>query len=235
MLGVMDDKALTSVLRLTKALVNRRMTDYETKKIVPFTDQDANESDQKGNASTKHDPQLLSDLQTLINLYIKTGTFRFSEIIKDFYSETGSKLEHYFTAIKVLYSAYYTLEATDTEAAKMDSNLRTFTFESILSIYSLPYDEEKPDPQPVIPIEENLEVEDDPEDFLGWIGESWIDYIKEHHKGYYKELKKAGTLHQVAIQKEKEYYDTVDQLKSKYPPGGAEEVARMFLYPKLNP
>ena len=71
----------------------------------------------------------------------------------------------------------------------------------------------------------------------GIIGLSWIDYIKTYCKSYYQELKNAGQLIPKAIQKENEYYEDVERLQAsgKYPPGGAEEVARMFLYPKLYP
>ncbi len=71
----------------------------------------------------------------------------------------------------------------------------------------------------------------------GIIGLSWIDYIKTYSKSYYQELKKDGHLIPKAIQKENEYYEDVARLQAsgKYPPGGAEEVARMFLYPKLYP
>lgn len=72
---------------------------------------------------------------------------------------------------------------------------------------------------------------------LGLIGESWISHIKEYNKHYYAELKNAGMLRTKAKEKEEDYYDTVERLQAtgKYPPGGAEEVARMYLFPELYP
>lgn len=137
LLDVMDDESLMIVLRITKAFVNRRMIENEPKVISSVFNQDENDSDHKRNPIAKYDLQLLSDLQTLIKLYIRTGTFRFSEIIKDLYTETDSKLEYYLIVIKDFYSAYYTHEATDAEAEKMDSNLRPFTLASILHQHSM--------------------------------------------------------------------------------------------------
>lgn len=71
----------------------------------------------------------------------------------------------------------------------------------------------------------------------GIIGLNWMDYIKTNCKSYYHELVNDGQLIAKAIQKENEYLLDVERLEAsgKYPPGGAEEVARMFLYPELNP
>lgn len=72
---------------------------------------------------------------------------------------------------------------------------------------------------------------------LGLIGESWISHIREFNKYYYADLKNAGMLRTKAKEKEEDYYATVERLQAtgKYPPGGAEEVARMFLFPELYP
>lgn len=87
-----------------------------------------------------------------------------------------------------------------------------------------------------MPNPKNLKSNDLPED-LGRVAHNWIDYIKTNNKSYYKELLQTGTLNEIAKKKADEYYDTVEDLnsKGKYPPGGAEEVARMFLYPELYP
>lgn len=72
---------------------------------------------------------------------------------------------------------------------------------------------------------------------LGLIGETWISHIKVFNKYYYAELKNTGLLRTKAKEKEEDYFATVEELQAtgKYPPGGAEEVARMFLFPELYP
>ncbi|MBK9640194.1 MAG: hypothetical protein IPO72_02610 [Saprospiraceae bacterium] len=66
---------------------------------------------------------------------------------------------------------------------------------------------------------------------LNWVGKNWISYIKETHQSYYKELKKDGTLKQMALKKQTEYEMNIDMYKKMdLPPGGAEELARELLY-----
>jgi len=85
-------------------------------------------------------------------------------------------------------------------------------------------------------IQKVRESMDNPVDnFLGRIADTWISYIKDYHETYYLELEQNGTLLKIAKEKEDEYYEMVEEMKDKYPPGGAEEVARMFLYPKFYP
>lgn len=66
---------------------------------------------------------------------------------------------------------------------------------------------------------------------LNWVGNNWISYIKDTHHAYYKELKKDGTLRQMALKKQTEYEKSIEMYKKMdLPPGGAEELARELLY-----
>lgn len=66
---------------------------------------------------------------------------------------------------------------------------------------------------------------------LDWIGSSWIDYVRQTHRVYYRVLKKERKLFEEALKKQQEYYRILSQLKiENFPPRGAEEIASDILY-----
>lgn len=79
------------------------------------------------------DPDALATAGRIVGKYIKKGVYKFSDIIEDLYAKVGDDLEDLFAAIKNAYGGYFNQQATDEEAAEMDQNLRSFTYESLTS------------------------------------------------------------------------------------------------------
>src|SRR5690606_20124465 len=71
------------------------------------------------------DPKRMEAAVELIAEYIKSGVYKFSDIVEDSYAMMGEELKGYFNALKAAYSAYFNTEATDDEANQMDSNIRS--------------------------------------------------------------------------------------------------------------
>jgi len=126
-----------------------------------------------------------------------------------------------FDELKTVYVAYYNNSANDEKAQKMDGSLRNVKYEDIIKPLTL---------KSMNPMKKEL----------GPIGKDWIEYIKEYEKGYFKQLTRKGLLVKQAVKEQEKYYKKVEEIKAlakdnPYPPGGAEEVAKMFLFPELYP
>lgn len=168
----------------------------------------------------------------LLDHYFNSGVYRFGDILDDVYTRFGKGIQPYFETMKVLYSIRF-LDVTDEVAAQMEERLRSYTFEDLVR---------KNEVNPLHPSDRpkkkaKTQDPDQPRITRYSIAYYWIDYIRTYEKSYYKELKEDGTLRQTALEKEKQYYKDLAYLESKglYPPGGAQEVARSYLYPKLYP
>jgi len=168
------------------------------------------------------DPELLDKAIKIVGLNIKGGVYKFSDIVDDAVERLGDVVYEMLNELKAAYAAFYITTFSDEEAQKM---------EDLASIRKIKFDDV------FIPkTNESYEKE------LGPIGKDWIEYLKEYNRGYFKELKKKGTLEKEAIKEEEEYHKNVEEIKARaiaedkpYPPGGAEEVAKMFLFPELYP
>lgn len=87
--------------------------------------------DELGKLMSGINPELAIKGAKIIAIYTKAGVYKFSDIIEDAYVKFGEISKELFDAIKQGYASYYaTVE--DSIADQMDSNVRIFTFESII-------------------------------------------------------------------------------------------------------
>jgi N12 class adenine-specific DNA methylase len=78
------------------------------------------------------DPERIEKGTKLVGLYIKSGIYKFSDIVEDAYGKFGEKLRNFMSEIKAVYAAYYNSQATDEEAAQMDANVRGFNLDDVI-------------------------------------------------------------------------------------------------------
>jgi len=156
----------------------------------------------------------------LVNICAEKGILKFIDIVKSDYAKPFAPIKDFFKELKGAYAAYYEL-TSDEEAAKMDVNIRGIKYEDIFKIDEFIDTKEL---SPLMKVHNSIQ--------LGEIAKSWIDYLRNNKKAYYLELKKEGLLKYTAQQKEQDYLEKVEELEAtgKYSPGGAGEVARLFLY-----
>lgn len=78
------------------------------------------------------DPKKIEAGTKLVGLYIKGGVYKFSDILEDAYAKFGDKLHEFVDALKAVYGAFRDVEATDEQAAQMDTNLRGIKLDDII-------------------------------------------------------------------------------------------------------
>lgn len=79
------------------------------------------------------DPDKLAKAIKVVGMYMKKGVHKFADIIEDAYAKYGDAVSEIFDALKAAYLAYLNVQATDAEAAQMDTNLRGVTLDSIIN------------------------------------------------------------------------------------------------------
>jgi N12 class adenine-specific DNA methylase len=93
-------------------------------------------------------PELAIKAAKIIAIYTKAGIYKFSDIIEDAYAKFGEISKELFDAIKQGYASYYAT-AEDSIADQMDSNVRIFTYESIINKIQDNEQAEQPAEQPI--------------------------------------------------------------------------------------
>jgi len=69
----------------------------------------------------------------VVGMYMKAGVHKFSDMIENAYAKYGDAVREIFDELKGAYLTYRDVQATDAEAAQMDSSLRGITFDDIIS------------------------------------------------------------------------------------------------------
>jgi hypothetical protein len=87
--------------------------------------------DELGKLMSGINPELAIKAAKIIAIYTKAGVYKFSDIIEDAYVKFGEISKELFDAIKQGYASHY-VTVEDAIADKMDSNLRSITYESII-------------------------------------------------------------------------------------------------------
>jgi predicted RNA methylase len=79
------------------------------------------------------DPRRIEQGTKLIALYIKSGVYKFADILEDAYGKFGDNVRNLVDAMKAVYSAYYNTQATDEEAAQMDASVRGISIDDVIN------------------------------------------------------------------------------------------------------
>jgi hypothetical protein len=136
---------------------------------------------EKNNISIKGlDPEKMAIGAKLISLYTKAEIYKFSDIFEDAYANMGDELKDIFTEIKAVYASYRETADDDTYA-KLDKNIRDYTFASLIN--KINNDEQVKNTPIFTPL------------WLEHYSQIVKDHLKQHHKKFYrtktyKELRK---------------------------------------------
>jgi len=88
--------------------------------------------DELGKLMSGINPELAIKGAKIIAIYTKAGIYKLSDILEDAYAKFGEISKELFDAIKQGYASYYAT-AEDSIADQMDSNVRIFTYETLIN------------------------------------------------------------------------------------------------------
>jgi hypothetical protein len=148
---------------------------------------------EKNNISIKGlDPAKIAIGVQLISLYTKAEIYKFSDIVEDAYANMGDELKDLFTEIKAVYASYR--EAADDDTyAKLDKNIRDYTFASLIN--KINNDEQVKNTPMYTP------------QWLEYYSQVVKDHLKQHHRKFYKVLVQDKDLQRVAENRAKRFLE----------------------------